>query len=228
MDMVRQLKERVETKTRVALDFAARETWDLFLVSFSDAHDAGHICWHLHDPNHPRHDAALVAEIGDPVKAIYMAIDTALGRLLEAMDETVTVLVFSGIGMGPNYSGNFLLDQFLRLREFGATPPTRRRQRLQRNRKSTGRSAVARDYYRIADGDEDNGFIHVVLRIAHGRSLDVQKAAGDEIFEALRKFLQPTYANGPLAISFEMQEINPKLRWKQNNLREYLDRRAGQ
>ena len=125
MDMVRQLKERVETKAQAALDFAARETWDLFLVGFSDAHDAGHICWHLHDPNHPQHDAALVAEIGDPVKAIYMAIDTALGRLLEAMDETVTVLVFSGIGMGPNYSGNFLLDQFLRLREFGATPPKR-------------------------------------------------------------------------------------------------------
>ena len=88
--------------------------------------------------------------------------------------------------------------------------------------------AVARDYYRTADGDEDNGFIHVVLRIAHGRSLDVQKAAGDEIFEALRRYLQPIYTNGPLAISFEMQEINPKLRWKQNNLREYLDRRAGQ
>ena len=125
MDLVRQLKERVENKTRVALDFAARETWDLFLVSFTDAHDVGHICWHLHDPTHPRHDAALVAEMGDPVKAIYVAIDAALGRLVDAMDETVTLVVFSGIGMGPNYSGNFLLDQFLRMREFGAAPPKR-------------------------------------------------------------------------------------------------------
>jgi predicted AlkP superfamily phosphohydrolase/phosphomutase len=124
-DLVDKLKERVDIKAKVALDFAAQETWDIFLLGFSDAHDAGHICWHLHDPSHPRHDAALVAEIGDPVKAIYMAIDAALGRLLDAMDENVTVLVFSGIGMGPNYSGNFLLDQFLRLREFGAIPPKR-------------------------------------------------------------------------------------------------------
>ena len=125
MDLVRQLKERVETKTKVALDIAARETWDMFLVTFTDAHDAGHICWHLHDPSHPQHDAALVAEMGDPVKAIYTAVDAALGQLLDAVGESVTVFVFSGIGMGPNYSGNFLLDDFLRVREFGAAPPKR-------------------------------------------------------------------------------------------------------
>ena len=88
--------------------------------------------------------------------------------------------------------------------------------------------AVARDHFRIADADENNSFVHVVLRIAHGRTLDVQKAAGNEIFEALCEFLQPAYATRPLAISFEMQEINPDLRWKQNNLREYLDKRSEQ
>jgi predicted AlkP superfamily phosphohydrolase/phosphomutase len=125
MDLVRRLKERTETKTTVALNYINSGAWNVFLVSFTDAHDAGHVCWHLHDPSHPRHDASLLAELGDPVKAVYMAIDAALGKLLDALDETVTVLVFSGIGMGPNYSGNFLLDQFLRLREFGAAPPWR-------------------------------------------------------------------------------------------------------
>ena len=125
MDLVRRLKDRIETKTTVALNYVNSGTWSVFLVSFTDAHDVGHICWHLHDPSHPRHDASLLAELGDPVKAVYMAIDAALGKLLDALDETVTVLVFSGIGMGPNYSGNYLLDQFLRLREFGAAPPKR-------------------------------------------------------------------------------------------------------
>jgi 5-carboxymethyl-2-hydroxymuconate isomerase len=87
--------------------------------------------------------------------------------------------------------------------------------------------AVARDHYRIADADTDNAFVHVVLRIAHGRTLQVQQAAGNEIFAALCDFLEPIYANGPLAISFEMQEINSDLRWKQNNLRAYLKKRAG-
>lgn len=125
MELVRQLKERVETKTKVALDFVAHETWDAFLVSFTDAHDVGHICWHLHDRSHPQHDAAFLAETGDPIQAVYTAIDAALGQLLEAMSEPLNVLVYSGIGMGPNYSGNYLLDEFLRIHEFGPTPPRR-------------------------------------------------------------------------------------------------------
>ena len=43
--------------------------------------------------------------------------------------------------------------------------------------------AVRRDHYRIADDHPENGFVHVVLRIAHGRPLDVQQAAGTRIFE---------------------------------------------
>jgi predicted AlkP superfamily phosphohydrolase/phosphomutase len=125
MDLVRHLKARVETKSKVALDFAASEAWDIFLVSFSDAHDVGHICWHLHDPSHPLHDPALAGEIGDPIKAVYAAIDRALGQLLDCVDESVTVLVYSGIGMGPNYGANFLFDDFLRVHEFGAAPPRR-------------------------------------------------------------------------------------------------------
>lgn len=85
--------------------------------------------------------------------------------------------------------------------------------------------AVRRDHYRIADDDPANGFVHVVLRIAHGRSPEVQKAAGSRIFEALCGHLEPIYSRAPLAISFEIQEINPNLRWKKNNLREYLAKR---
>jgi 5-carboxymethyl-2-hydroxymuconate isomerase len=38
--------------------------------------------------------------------------------------------------------------------------------------------------------------------------------------------LQPISSSSPLAISFEMQEIDPQLRWKKNNLRDYLAKRA--
>lgn len=88
--------------------------------------------------------------------------------------------------------------------------------------------AVSWVHYRIADGHRDNAFVHVVLRIAHGRTLEVQQAAGDEIFGALTGFLAPLYEHLPLAISFEMQEIDPDRRWKQNNLRDHLaQRKAG-
>lgn len=85
--------------------------------------------------------------------------------------------------------------------------------------------AVRRDNYQIADDHPENAFVHVVLRIAAGRTLDVQQNAGSVIFDALCSHLEPIYSKSPLAISFEIQEINPDLRWKQNNLSEYLAKR---
>lgn len=85
--------------------------------------------------------------------------------------------------------------------------------------------AVARSHYRIADANSDNGFVHVVIRIAHGRPLEVRKAAGEKIFKTLCEFLEPIHSSSPLAISFEMQHIDPEVRWKKNNLRGYIAER---
>lgn len=85
--------------------------------------------------------------------------------------------------------------------------------------------AVAREHYRIADGHPDNAFISVMLRLAPGRSKEVRKAAGEKLFNALCDFLASTYAESPLSISYEMQEIDAELRWKRNNLRDYMAQR---
>ncbi len=86
--------------------------------------------------------------------------------------------------------------------------------------------AVARQHYRIADGHPDNGFINVFLRIAPGRPFEVRKAAGQDLFRALCDYLEPIYSSSPLAISYEIQELDADLRWKKNNLRDYLAARA--
>ena len=86
--------------------------------------------------------------------------------------------------------------------------------------------AVAREHYRIADGHPDNAFINVVLRLAPGRPFEVRKAAGEKLFQALCDYLEPVYSSSPIAISYEIQEIDADLRWKKNNLRDYLARRA--
>jgi len=82
--------------------------------------------------------------------------------------------------------------------------------------------AVAREHYRIADGHPDNTFINVFLRIAPGRPFDVRKAAGEKLFQALCDYLEEIYKSTPLAISYEIQELDADLRWKKNNIREYL------
>jgi 5-carboxymethyl-2-hydroxymuconate isomerase len=89
------------------------------------------------------------------------------------------------------------------------------------------RTRVARrDQYCIADHHPDNAFVHVLLRIAAGRSPEVKKTAGDQIFEVLCDYLAPVQATTPLGISFEIQEIDPVFRWKKNNLPAWLEKRA--
>ena len=85
--------------------------------------------------------------------------------------------------------------------------------------------AAERSVYRIADGDAANGFVHVVLRIGHGRDADTKMRAARIVFDALCEHLKPTFDAGPLGISLEVQEIDPVLNLKLNNLHDYVKRR---
>ena len=84
--------------------------------------------------------------------------------------------------------------------------------------------AERRDHYIIADGKEDNAFLHLIARIRAGRTLEARKEAGEKIFATFCEALAPHYDTRPLALSFEIQEINPDLSFKQNNIHSYLKR----
>ncbi len=92
---------------------------DLVAVVFPESHCAGHQLWHLHDPSHARHDAALVAALGDPLLDAYAAIDASVGRVLARVPPDARVLVLASHGMGPHYDGSACLDEALeRLERF--------------------------------------------------------------------------------------------------------------
>lgn len=85
--------------------------------------------------------------------------------------------------------------------------------------------AQRRDVYRIADGHPDNGFVHLQLRIGHGRDADTKSRAASAIFDALTMHLAPLYAARPLGVSMDVQEIDPVLSYKLNNLHDYVKAR---
>jgi len=85
--------------------------------------------------------------------------------------------------------------------------------------------AQRRENYQVADGHRDNAFVHLILKLGHGRTLEKRREIGDAIFAALCELLEPVSSTSPLAISFEIQEIHPELTWKKNNLRDYMARR---
>ena len=86
--------------------------------------------------------------------------------------------------------------------------------------------AYQADHYLIADGHADNAFVHIMLRVGHGRDLETRKRACDAIFATTTEQLAALFERIPLGISLEMQEIDAVLTCKKNNLHEYVKRRA--
>jgi predicted AlkP superfamily phosphohydrolase/phosphomutase len=115
----RLLCDRAAQRESVELDLLAGDSWDLFVTVASEAHCVGHQCWHDHDPAPVApvapvaHDVERSGGCGDPVEAVYRDADARLARLVDAAGPDAIVVVFSLLGMGPNHSGEHLLDEVL-------------------------------------------------------------------------------------------------------------------
>jgi 5-carboxymethyl-2-hydroxymuconate isomerase len=88
--------------------------------------------------------------------------------------------------------------------------------------------AYEAQHYVIADASPDNAFVHISLKVGHGRDVETRKRACEAIFEVACRQLAGVYERLPLGIALEMQEIDPVLTFKKNNLHDYVKRRAGQ
>ena len=88
--------------------------------------------------------------------------------------------------------------------------------------------AEARTHYRIANGDPNAGYVHLIVRIGSGRDAETRRGAGERIFAALCDFTDELYLSRPLALSFELHEIPPEMAWRKNNLHELLKKEAGE
>jgi len=72
--------------------------------------------------------------------------------------------------------------------------------------------------YRVADGGEDDAFVHVTLKIAAGRGDAVKKKACDELFAALDAHFAEVFARRYLALSLELIEFGEGGTYKHNNI----------
>jgi 5-carboxymethyl-2-hydroxymuconate isomerase len=78
--------------------------------------------------------------------------------------------------------------------------------------------AIRCEHYAIADGSPHFGFLDMVLRLGAGRDLATRKKAGEHIFRALSDHLDPAFAAGHFALSFDMQINDKETSWKRNTI----------
>ncbi|MDX3964969.1 MAG: 5-carboxymethyl-2-hydroxymuconate Delta-isomerase [Bradyrhizobium sp.] len=86
--------------------------------------------------------------------------------------------------------------------------------------------AIRCEHYAIADARQDYGFLDMVLRIGEGRDLKTRQNAGEQIFQALSKHLDPVFAASRFALSFDMQINDKDTSWKRNNIHDALKAEA--
>ncbi|MBA4603674.1 5-carboxymethyl-2-hydroxymuconate Delta-isomerase [Thermoactinomyces mirandus] len=72
--------------------------------------------------------------------------------------------------------------------------------------------------YRIADGMEDDAFVHAILKIGAGRPEYVKKAVCDELFGVMKSHFADLFAKRYLALSMELIEFGGFGTYKHNNI----------
>ncbi|HKW79370.1 MAG TPA: hypothetical protein VJQ49_00045 [Casimicrobiaceae bacterium] len=111
--LLQGLLHGARAKTRFTADLIAREPWDLFDVTYSESHCAGHQFWHCLDARHPWHDRQAAHEFRDALLDVYRSLDEALPALFAAAGRDATVFAIFSHGMDLYYDGPQLLPEVL-------------------------------------------------------------------------------------------------------------------
>lgn len=84
--------------------------------------------------------------------------------------------------------------------------------------------AAPREHYRIADGHSDYGFVAVTVRIGPGRARREIERFLTRLTDTIDAAVTPLLPDHPVAISAEVQLIDPALRMNRNHVRTHLTR----
>jgi 5-carboxymethyl-2-hydroxymuconate isomerase len=85
---------------------------------------------------------------------------------------------------------------------------------------------VRLDTWRMADGKHDYAFVHMTLKVGHGRDLATRQKVAKKLFEVITDHFAALQAERLLALSFEMIELHPELNFKLNNVHAFLQQQV--
>lgn len=122
-DFLKHFFNRTTVKTSFCVDQLEREDWDLFVACFSEAHDTGHHLFHLDDENHDQYDAALAAQVREPLRETYRHLDREMARIVAAAGPDAKVFTFGGPGMETLIGANTVFEEMLRRIDLGVEAP---------------------------------------------------------------------------------------------------------
>ena len=125
-EVVDELIDEIDYKTRVNLFLMEREEWGACLTHVWGTDRIQHELWHLVDPSHPRHDPEEAKASRDRVFEYWRKVDESVAAMVEKAGPGANTLIVSDHGFGPLHKycsfNVWLLQQgLLRLKRDAAT-----------------------------------------------------------------------------------------------------------
>ena len=77
--------------------------------------------------------------------------------------------------------------------------------------------AMKCDYFRVADGAPDKGFINLSMKVGRGRDEAIRQQVGELFWKVMLEHLAPLMANQPVACSLEMRELEEYVKFNHRN-----------
>ncbi|MGE6376517.1 5-carboxymethyl-2-hydroxymuconate Delta-isomerase [Peribacillus muralis] len=78
--------------------------------------------------------------------------------------------------------------------------------------------AIELKHYRVADGSEDDAFVHAMLKIGAGRNERDKTNVCDLLFAAMEAHFEMLFSKRYLALSLELVEFSESGTYKKNNI----------
>lgn len=101
------------TREKVTLHLMDERPWDFFMAVFYSIDAIQHRFWKFFDKTHPLHNPKEAKMYGPVIPDFYQKIDDSIGKILDRLDDSTTVVVVSDHGMGAVHKG-FYLNRWLR------------------------------------------------------------------------------------------------------------------
>ncbi|WP_340609508.1 5-carboxymethyl-2-hydroxymuconate Delta-isomerase [Xenorhabdus bharatensis] len=86
--------------------------------------------------------------------------------------------------------------------------------------------AIWLDTWQMADGKQDYAFVHMTLKIGAGRSAEDCQKVGEMLFSLIKAHFADLMAQRYLGLSFTMEELDPILNYKSNNVHKLFKSKA--
>ena len=78
--------------------------------------------------------------------------------------------------------------------------------------------AICCEDFRVGDGNPENGFVNLSLKVGRGRDLPTRMEIGQTLFDLMINHLQPLFDRQGLAVSFEMRELDEHVKFNKKNI----------